>query len=109
MCFFPRSEVKKYCDMSRRRDEFATVKRQVKLLAGSATLYNFSQTAFRKRLIMNGKFFLVFSALACLPLMSQEVSAGITGRVTDPSGSAIVGASVTARDMDRQTQWPAKT
>src|SRR5437870_1760088 len=58
---------------------------------------------------MNGKFLFVFSALTCLPLMSQEVSAGITGRVTDPSGSAIVGASVTATDRDRQTQWPTKT
>jgi hypothetical protein len=36
----------------------------------------------------------------------QEVSAGITGRVTDPSGSAIVGASVMAKDLDRGTEWP---
>src|SRR6185437_14360804 len=42
-------------------------------------------------------------------LMSQEVSAGITGRVTDPSGSAIVGANVVAKDLDRGTQWPTKT
>jgi len=41
--------------------------------------------------------------------MSQEVSAGITGRVTDPSGASVVGASVTARDLDRQTVWPTKT
>ncbi len=40
---------------------------------------------------------------------AQEVSAGITGRVTDPSGSAIVGASVTAKDQDRGTEWPTKT
>ena len=43
------------------------------------------------------------------PLMSQEVSAGITGRVTDPSNSAIVGAAVTAKDLDRGTVWPTKT
>jgi hypothetical protein len=51
-------------------------------------------------------------AVVCLsitPLMSQEVSAGITGRVTDPSGSAIVGASVVAKDLDRGTTWPTKT
>jgi hypothetical protein len=40
---------------------------------------------------------------------AQEVSAGITGRVTDPSGSAIVGASVAAKDQDRGTEWPTKT
>ena len=40
---------------------------------------------------------------------AQEVSAGITGRVTDPSGSAIVGAAVTAKDQDRGTEWPTKT
>jgi hypothetical protein len=55
---------------------------------------------------------LLLSALACLatlPLMAQEVSAGITGRVTDPSGGAIVGATVTAKDLDRQTPWSTKT
>jgi len=42
---------------------------------------------------------IVFLSLAVLclsvwPARAQEVSAGITGRVTDPSGSSIVGASV---------------
>src|SRR5436190_18139859 len=40
---------------------------------------------------------------------AQEVSAGITGRVTDPTGSAIVGAAVTAKDQDRGTEWPTTT
>jgi hypothetical protein len=40
---------------------------------------------------------------------AQEVSAGITGRVTDPSGSAIVNAKVTAKDLDRGTDWPTVT
>src|ERR1051326_2441738 len=44
-----------------------------------------------------------------LPLVAQEVSAGITGRVTDPSGAAVVNATVSARDLDRQTVWPTKT
>jgi hypothetical protein len=43
------------------------------------------------------------------PLLAQEVSAGITGRVTDTSGGAIVGATVTAKDLDRGTEWPTKT
>ena len=47
--------------------------------------------------------------LCCSPLFSQEVSAGVTGRVTDPSGSAIVNATVTARDLDRNTEYPTKT
>jgi hypothetical protein len=41
------------------------------------------------------------------PLPAQEVSAGITGRITDPTGAAIVGA--TARDVDRGTVWPTQT
>jgi len=53
---------------------------------------------------------LLFIALgALMPLAAQEVSAGITGRVTDPTASAIVGASVTAKDLDRGTEWPTKT
>jgi hypothetical protein len=41
--------------------------------------------------------------------LAQEVSAGITGRVTDPSGGAIVNAKVNARDLDRGTDWPTTT
>src|SRR6185437_2839822 len=40
---------------------------------------------------------------------AQEVTAAITGRVTDPSGSAIAGAKVTATDTQRGTQWPTVT
>ncbi|HSU66364.1 MAG TPA: carboxypeptidase-like regulatory domain-containing protein, partial [Tepidisphaeraceae bacterium] len=42
-------------------------------------------------------------------MSAQEVSAGITGRVTDPSGSAIAGANVSAKDLDRGTDWPTVT
>ncbi|HEV2446379.1 MAG TPA: carboxypeptidase-like regulatory domain-containing protein, partial [Candidatus Sulfopaludibacter sp.] len=51
-------------------------------------------------------FVSVLSALVIwgsVPLLAQEVSAGVTGRVTDPSGAAVVGASVTAKDLDRGT------
>src|SRR6266704_1526838 len=47
--------------------------------------------------------------LCASPVLAQEVSAGITGKVTDPSGAAIVGASVVAKDQDRGTEWPTKT
>src|SRR5438876_6014912 len=36
----------------------------------------------------------------------QEVTAGITGTVTDPSGAPIPGAKVTATDVLRGTTWP---
>jgi hypothetical protein len=47
--------------------------------------------------------------LAFTALQAQEVSAGITGHITDPSGAAIVGAKVTAKDLDRGTDWPTTT
>src|SRR5277367_3578850 len=40
---------------------------------------------------------------------AQQVTASITGRVTDPSGAAVVGARVTATDRDRHTEWPTTT
>jgi hypothetical protein len=51
----------------------------------------------------------VFLFACVFPAAAQEVSAGITGKITDPSGAAIVGASVTAKDKDRGTEWPTKT
>jgi hypothetical protein len=40
---------------------------------------------------------------------AQDVTGAITGKITDPSGAAIVGANVTARDADRGTVWKAGT
>ncbi|WP_321474986.1 TonB-dependent receptor [uncultured Paludibaculum sp.] len=48
-------------------------------------------------------------SLGAWSTVAQEVSAGITGRVTDPSGLAIAGATVTARDTQRGTNWPTTT
>ncbi len=61
---------------------------------------------------MQHKLLSLFTGLVCLTALSifgQESTAGITGRVTDPTGAAIVGASVTAKDLDRGTEWPTKT
>ncbi len=61
---------------------------------------------------MSGKTLVVIGGFLCLSIVSsyaQEVSAGITGRVTDPSGSAIAGAKVMAKDLDRDTEWPTTT
>jgi hypothetical protein len=44
-----------------------------------------------------------------VPVLAQEVSAGLTGRVTDPSGGAVVGATITARDQERGVSFPATT
>lgn len=61
---------------------------------------------------MLSKRILLLGGLLCLtglPALAQEVSAGITGEVTDPSGAAIAGATVTAKDLDRGTEFPTKT
>lgn len=39
----------------------------------------------------------------------QDVTATITGTVTDPAGAPIVGAKVTAHDTDRGTNWSSVT
>src|SRR5260370_6609321 len=39
----------------------------------------------------------------------QEVTGTMTGTITDASGAPLAGASVTAKDMDRGTVWPATT
>src|SRR5579864_3210266 len=54
-------------------------------------------------------------ALAALILLSsalvlgQEVTASLTGTVTDPSGAAIPSAAVTATDADRGTVWKTQS
>ena len=64
---------------------------------------------------MSLKFVSILAAFLCVAVsvppaaFAQEVSAGITGVVTDPSGAAVAGASVTAKDVDRGTVWPTKT
>lgn len=55
-----------------------------------------------------------FTVLAVILLTSpavwsQQVTAAITGRVTDPSGALISGAKVTATDTERGTIWRTVT
>src|SRR5215469_9257825 len=40
---------------------------------------------------------------------AQEVTAAITGKISDPSAAAIAGAAVTARDTERGTVWKTVT
>jgi Carboxypeptidase regulatory-like domain/TonB dependent receptor len=50
------------------------------------------------------------AVISSVPVLSaQEVTASITGRITDAQGAAIVGASVTMKETDRGTDWPTKT
>lgn len=53
-------------------------------------------------------FFALFALMAG-SMWSQQVTAAFTGKVTDPSGAAIVNAKVTASDVDRGTQWNTTT
>ena len=41
--------------------------------------------------------------------MAQDVTAAITGQVTDPSGGVLAGARVTAKDLDRGSVWNTDT
>jgi Carboxypeptidase regulatory-like domain/TonB dependent receptor/TonB-dependent Receptor Plug Domain len=40
---------------------------------------------------------------------AQQAAGSVTGTVTDPSGSAVANASVTARDVNQNTTWATKT
>ncbi len=40
---------------------------------------------------------------------AQEVTAAITGQVTDPSGGVVAGAHITAKDIDRGSVWNTET
>ena len=64
-----------------------------------------------------GKLLIVASAICALALLcgltpsagAQQTAGSVTGLVTDASGSAIVGATVTARNVDQGTTWTVKT
>ncbi|HUB33844.1 MAG TPA: carboxypeptidase regulatory-like domain-containing protein [Bryobacteraceae bacterium] len=40
---------------------------------------------------------------------AQQVTAAITGKITDATGASVVDAKVTATDVDRGTVWPTAT
>ncbi len=44
-----------------------------------------------------------------LSMRAQQAAGSITGTVTDPSGSAVANAAVTARDVNQGTTWSTKT
>src|SRR6516225_792145 len=70
-------------------------------------------TPWGREVFMRRKEILIFAFALLFAFtqagMAQEVTGAITGRITDPSGAAIAGASVTAKDMDRGTLWKSET
>jgi len=56
-----------------------------------------------------GLIFMALVALLCTasPAWGQEVTASITGTVSDPTGAAIVGATVTAKSVERGLTYTA--
>jgi hypothetical protein len=66
---------------------------------------------FQLRIRIGFVLILVLALLTAIaPIgLGQEASAGITGKVSDPSGAAVANANVTARDVDRGTLWSTKT
>src|SRR5215475_7430351 len=54
--------------------------------------------------------FLIVGVLAAIqPAWSQEVTASITGTVTDPSSASVAGAKVTATSVERGVSYSAET
>ena len=66
----------------------------------------------RKRTLLHSCRWLVLAVTICALAGSawgQQVTAAITGQVTDPSGAPVPGAQVTATDTARGTRWPTVT
>src|SRR6201993_2431195 len=51
----------------------------------------------------------LFLSLLCSVAFGQDISAKITGTVTDASGAVISGANVTATESSRGTVYPTQT
>ena len=64
----------------------------------------------RTSLYLSGvAYLLVLLLMAPAAVRAQQAAGSITGTVTDPSGSAVPSANVTARDVNQNTTWTTKT
>ena len=64
-----------------------------------------------RRIILWGVSLGMFLVCLCVsrPAWSQQTTAAITGTVVDAGGAAVNGATITATDTDRGTNYTAKT
>ena len=85
---------------------------------GWTAFFSILGPVFSRRSVMQQRAWFRFAAvllalmgfLAALPMAwSQEVTASITGTVTDPSNAAVVGATVTATSVERGLSYTAVT
>ena len=72
------------------------------------------KSAFRpaapgRRLSLKPIFLLVLALLALPPMAAAQVSASLSGTVTDPSGAAVGGATLTVKDVHTEVQRDAVT
>jgi hypothetical protein len=59
--------------------------------------------------VVDAVFLFIMMVGASSPAWAQQAAGSITGAVTDSTGSAVAGANVTARDVDRGTTWNTHT
>ena len=57
-----------------------------------------------RRLSLKPLFLLVFALLAMASVATAQVSASLSGTVTDPSGAAVSGAALTVKDVHTEVQ-----
>jgi hypothetical protein len=62
-----------------------------------------------RRIVLALTCALLVCVIGAIPVFAQQVTATITGQVTDPSGAAVAGAKITATDTQRGTQYTATT
>src|SRR5437879_6342100 len=63
------------------------------------------ETRMLRQLLTLQRLAILTAAFACL-LPAQEYRSTMTGRITDPSGAAIPGVTVTAIKIDTNTRFP---
>src|SRR5271156_1755468 len=90
------------------------MRRSMARVTGLKSWLRFSKSIVGRSTGMTAKFKHILAALILFLGVAeigrtQGPTAAINGQVTDASGAAIPGATVTAKDIDRGTNWPTQT